>query len=312
MFVLNCKILIGKYEFHYVESLEIETSWKQLSTIAKIRMPGLRNLLYTDIKFGDQVEIWLSYTGYDMHCEFKGYVSSVAPKRNLEIECEDGMYLLKRRPVKKSWRSIMLLDLVKELCPEVEQINCPSIELKPFYINSSAAKALQDLKDDYGLVAYFRPNGSLYVGMPYMEPGLGKVKLHLQKNVCENDLTFKSKEDVRILIKAVSILPNNTSIAVNAGDDGGEEHTLHFYGITNKEELKNQANAKLDSMKFEGYRGQIKSFGIPYYEHSWTGSIIDDVYPERNGDFIIDSVKVEFGLNGFRRIAELGRKITIV
>ena len=309
MFVLQCNILIGKYKFNYVNHVEIESSWQHGVATAKVIMPGLKKYLTAEINIGDEVQIWCGYKGYDMQLEFAGYINKIAPKKHFEIECEDEMWQLKRKMIKQSWRSIDLADLIKYIYPAADVTKCPKITFSPFSINSSAAKALQTLVDDYGIMVYFRPNKTLYAGLAYGDTNVSKVNLHLQKNVAENDLTYRSKDEVRIKIKAVSLLPNNTMKKVDAGDDDGEERTLHFYGIKSEAVLKQQANAMLESLKIEGYRGELKSFGIPFYQHGDTANIIDGVYPERGGEFNIDKVKVEFGMQGYRRTATIGKKL---
>ena len=52
------------------------------------------------------------------------------------------------------------------------------------------------------------------------------VKLHLEKNVVNNDLNFKKKEDVSIRINAISTLSNGDKIEVFVGDKTGEEKQL--------------------------------------------------------------------------------------
>ncbi len=113
------------YTLNFVTEVEIKSSWKDLTTTAKLVFP--RNIyvktphgnvnwfdqaVYAQIEGnttppiilrGDRISINLGYYhnpggGYitEMNEEFNGFITKINPKMPMEIECEDNMWLLKQ------------------------------------------------------------------------------------------------------------------------------------------------------------------------------------------------------------------------
>jgi len=314
-YALTCEIEIGKYIFKNVTECRIESSRKTLGDRATITLPHKfhNDYLSKVIKAKDTVVIRLGYNG-NLTTEFTGYVSEVQPGRPVVISCEDEIYNLKRsKPAAKSFESIKLESLLKYMVPGI-QTECPDITLSPFYVKSgvTTAKALEQLKDVYGLDIYFR-NGKLFAGLAYSEQAivnLPAINYDLDLNVLpESSLTFKTADSVRLKVKAISVLPNNTTIETEVGDDDGSSTTLHFYNVQTKEELKRQATEKLKSMKFDGFSGSMTTLDIPFAQHTMIVNLRDQRDGNsRTGRYFIDTVVTTFGQGGFRRELTLGRR----
>ena len=112
--------------FNYVNEVEINSSWKNLSDTAKIKLPrktyfetqnnqtttwggdstSTTTQLYANqqsglppvLARGDKVTIWLGYwskeQGQSLPIAFEGYITGINPKIPLEIDCEDSMFIL--------------------------------------------------------------------------------------------------------------------------------------------------------------------------------------------------------------------------
>ncbi len=316
---MNSHIEIGNLVFRdRVSSIEVTSSRKEVTSMATIRMPRYSRMLVEGqseyrIRTGDAVTIKLGYDG-EFKFEWKGYVSSIKPTTPLEINCEDEMWKLKQVQVSHSWESIKLKDLLKFIAPQAT-INAPEVELEPFRLDKvTKAQALAKLKEEYGLDVYFRGQ-TLYCGLSYGD-GNGNAQLHLQKNVPriseQSGFEFKRKEDVRLKVKAISILPDNTRVEVEVGDPDGEQRTMTFYNIKKEAELKRLALDRINKLKYDGYRGALRIFGWPVCTHGATAELLDDNYPERNSKVFIDSVKTSYGSDGYRQEIELGRSATAV
>lgn len=300
-----------------VNSVSIKSSRKNFGDKASIELGNLQGRLEKEIVYGSPVTIKLGYDE-ELYEEFTGYVASVSPKLPLLIECEDEMYPLKRQTiVPKSWRSVKLKELIEYIAPGAV-VNTYDITLSPFRIDKtvkSKAEALMKIKDEFGLDVYFRGK-QLFVGLPYSEK-MGEVyHSFLRKlsngtytaNAKMESLQYKKKEDMKITVKAISINSKNEKTEVEVGDKNGETHTLHFYNLT-KSELEKMATSKIDSLKYEGYRGTFKAFGLPMVKHGMIDHLDDFKYPERAGSFYIDSVDTTYdGDSGFKRTIELGKK----
>ena len=317
MFKLSCHITIGNYVFDHVVKVVIRSSYNELTDTAEIVLPRRYNIngkindtvkLSSVFAVGDPVQIKLGYDDNN-NTEFIGYISEILPQEPFTIKCEDGMYLLKRsKPASRSWTETTLAEVLRYLAPDAV-IDVPGITLKPFYINkANTAKVLETLKEQYGLVAYFR-DGVLYVGLPFQDRTVmnDTVIYHLQKNVIQANLVYRTLDSVKLKVNAIGIMPDNSKIEISVGDQDGELRTLHFYNLS-RSELQQQANAKLDELKYEGFQGSFTAFGIPLVKHGQVVDITDDEYSEKNGRHFVEEVVTEFGEGGFRRMVKPGRR----
>jgi phage protein D len=318
MFWMTSHITIGNFVFKdTVHSVKIESSRKTFGNRATIQLANLEGRLDKDIQYGAPVVIQLGYVGYPLQTEFVGYVASVKPSIPMEVICEDEMYQFKRQAIEpKSWASVTLKALLNYIAPEAT-VSVNDITLSPFRIDKSVksrAEALQKIKDEFGLDVYFRGK-QLFVGIPYSEQ-VGDVYHSFyymdgnraSANAKMDSLEFKRKEDIRILIKAISINQRNEKIEAEVGDKDGETHTLHFYNLT-KAELEQMALSKIGLMKYSGYKGKFKGFGLPFATHGMVEHLHDGKHEGRKGDYFIDSVTTTYdGSGGYKRDIELGRR----
>lgn len=314
-------ITIGNLSFDFVNAFDNKSTWKNLTDTATIKLPrALKTLdgvkLGEAVKIGDKVS---AKFGYDLETDerFTGYVARVGADTAIaEIECEDEMWLLKRsEPINKSWKDTdvrTVIDYIKQQTGakfDVEMLG-DSIGIGQFKIEGlSGARALQKLKDDCFQTCFFR-DGKLIVGKPY-EPDprkRTKVRFEYGKNIISwRDLKYQRKDEVRLKVRAISNMPDGKKKEVTVGDSDGEERTLNFYNIS-ETALKQQAEAMIDKLKFDGYRGTFPAFGYPLVKHGYVVELRDWRYPERNGDFFVDTVDIEVRVATFRQIIELGFK----
>lgn len=313
---LTCKITVSNYVFTYANEVVIESAWDNFEDKATIKLPDLARFEGVNVKVqnllktGDRVEIELGYDGNNT-LEFQGYISEIKPKVPFEIVCEDETYQLKRsKAITASYTSIDLATLIKTHLPEVTlDTKTPQITLENLRVrNVTKAELLQELKEKYLLAVYYR-KGKLYVGLPYFDKiGSAPVLYDFQKNIVTENLAYRKKEDVKIKALAYSINKGGAKIEVEVGDKDGEVRTLPYQNITSKEVLKQQAELDLEKLKFEGYQGDFVAFGLPYIEHSDSVQLTDARYPNREGRYLVDKVKTVWGVRGFRRTINLGKK----
>jgi hypothetical protein len=310
---MNSLIEIGSFRLvNQVASVNIESSRKNLTQTASIKFPRYWQLVNDErykINVGDRVRILLGYDGFLIE-EFAGYVAERVLSSPLEIKCEDEMWKYKQETITREWKSISLDALLKLLLPGAKMGDIPEVTLSPFRIDrASAAKALEKIKEEYGLDIYFRGK-TVHVGLPYFETELPRCILHFQRNLPKEntELQFKTKQDVRLNVNAVSVLPDNTSISVKVGDSNGDSITLHYYNIKDEKQLRRLALQHMEELRYDGYKGSVRSFGRPITMHGMVATIVDDRYPERNSSVFIDAVRVNYDASGYRRINELGRR----
>lgn len=301
--------------FHSAASVEIASSWKNLTDTAKITFPRhmrLKNSVYDDINEvivrGSKVEVDLGYNG-NMTREFTGYITRVDAKTPFSIECEDEMWKLKQTSFTQTWRSVNLKELVSHLYKgriKVEDVNIGSYRI----LNKSAAKVFDDLRE-MDIYSYFRYDETLddivlYAGFGgYAFQTNNQPVYNFNKNVIDNSLTYRMAEDITLKVKAFSIQKDNTKVEVEVGDENGDKYPLECPPNLNQQEVKKRALTKLQLLKISGYKGSITGFGIPFVRHGDAVVMEDNMFPERSGAYFADEVKVTFGTGGFRRNVEL-------
>jgi hypothetical protein len=327
-FVMACEILIGNYRFRQASEVTIVKNWRELADTCEILLPrnidigdNRTNTLESYIKVGDRVSVKLWYLNYPAREEFTGYVKRLNPNIPFGIECENDVYFLRKTPIKKTWVSTTLKEVVKYVVDEVNKkhnagivlsAQLPDVNFKPFVIQAgvTAAGVLQKLQENYGLTSYFKGK-ELFTGLAYQNT-YGRVKYSLAWNVIQNDLTYRNADDVLLKAKAIGIKLNNTKVVVDdVGDTDGEERTLYYFNVTDKAQLRKLAQEELQKMKFTGYEGDITTFLYPYAEPLMIAELNDPQYGDvRAGAYIIDSVKTVFGY-GVTRTVELGVKLSL-
>ncbi|MBN1250690.1 MAG: hypothetical protein JXA16_01045 [Bacteroidales bacterium] len=317
--ILNCKISIGKFIFTEVIEVEIERTSRLISDLATIKLPisavfenKKKETIENKIKRGDEVRVELAYND-EYHEEFTGYVKSVLIKDKTIIECEDNAFLLRKSIKNKAFpKGVKLEEIIKYIADECKvEVNgdIPDITFNSFLLkNIDGLKALQKLKDNYGLTAFFDYDGKLYVGLSY-KYNTGNIEYNLQEDVEKSNLTFKEENDVKYKIKAISLLKDNRKLEIETGDADGEQKSLYFRNIISESELERRAEEEIKKYKFTGYQGTLRTFGTPTARFAMTAKIIDCHYPIREGDYYVESVKTDFGQSGFRRTIELGIKL---
>lgn len=338
-FILACEILIIQptrtIKFRQVNEVTIEKSWRELADTCEIKLPkhvsvnGERtNTIEKYISVGDAVSVKLWYANNPIHEEFNGFIKSLKPNIPFEIHCEDNIYFLRKTKIKKSWKkadSVTLKQVVKYLIDQVNAQhptaritmsgNLPEVTFSEGLVidaGNTAATALEKIRENYGLVSYFKGK-ELFTGLAYQQT-FGDVKYSLAWNVIENDLTYRNEDDVRLKAKAIGIRKDNQKVTVDdVGDEDGEQRTFYYYNVTDKVQLKKLAEEELKRLKFTGYEGDLTTFLYPYAEPLMVADLKDPNYGEsRSGRYIVDSVKTVFSADGgARRTVELGIKLTV-
>lgn len=305
----------GELILKKVNAVHIESGWKMLTDTATITIP--RNVPYFNkhkvketFRKGDPVKIELGYNG-NLVTEFEGYISHVSADIPIVIKCEDEMYQLKKLPVNISLPATSLKKLLQTILPGYE-IDALEVEIGPQrFPKTTVAKVLEKLKDDYSLYSYMKGK-QLVCGKIYADDSaLAPIKLHLEKNVVNNDLNYKNKEDVLIRINAVSTLKNGDKIEVKVGDESGEERQLSYYGIEIKAELTKLANEDLKKYKVDGFTGSVTCYGIPHIIHGNKVELKSSLYPDRDGTYYVEETVIDFNDSPeYRRKIQLGDKVT--
>lgn len=321
-YILNNDFRINSKRFYDVNEAVIITTRKDISDTAVIKLPKTALLrrgkeitsveVAKQFNVGDQVVLKSGYKP-TLRTEFVGYVKEIKTSIPLEIHCEDSMYLLRNKNLKKSFKNVRLLALLEFVLDGklklTDKTKVPNIRFDEFYIkNQSAPQVLQKLSETYGLRIYLSSQDKLYVGWQNEENRASGTYSIGNNTFPDPSLDYQNESSVRLQVEAKWIKSDNTTESVTVGDADGEKRTLHFYEVENLKQLKELAESKLKDLKYTGYRGNVTGFAEPYLQHSGSLKIINDNFPEQTSTYLIESVTTTIG-TGIRRECELGIKL---
>lgn len=290
-------------------------------------------------RLGDQVDVRLSYVGQhkdelqdDNALVFQGFIREINNDSPLKIICDDYMYLLKKSraniSIKKDATIKEIVDklLTKAGWNDVGDgfygINLPNgyhaIEVKYTDPNMTYGKLLVTGKPSIASVLdklksfkFFFKGRTLWVTLPQTSslPDREEHKLDYERQIIEDDLFYKTDEDVLFRVLARSFVNNNEYREVNVGPEEGELRTFYAPSGLNEKDLKLFAEEELNKLRFTGFKASFITFGDPIIRHLDTVEIVREKFPEQGvGRFIVDRVVTEFGFGGFRQEVYLGSK----
>ena len=315
---LTSYISIGNYSFRGVVQIDIEKTWELLTDICKITIPRKLSFEGQEIasgsvplfKKGDKIKVSIGYDGIN-EIEFEGYIRAIELKTPIVIHCEDSAFLLKKSPKTVSYKKVTLEQLLQDILPSsIDYEATTQQELGQLRIQRvTAAEILQELKEKYNIRSYFIGT-KLFVGLAY-PPGREFKQHHFEfeRNIISDDLEYRSREQNSIRIKAISILPDNSRLEVEVGNEDGELRTFNYYNISSESELQKIAERELEKQSIDGFRGSFTVFGEPSVQHGDGVKLVDNKL-DRQGIYLVKKVAISFGVNGYRRVIYLDKTNT--
>lgn len=337
MFQCQSKITITaqdtdrKIEFNFVHSIEIESSYENLTDTCKIVIPKKLTFEGKDLfngdnpifQRGDKIEVAIGYVP-NLTTVFNGYIKNVGSNTPTVLECEDEMYLLKQWTINypkkidlitKSKKGKLLIHpkvipfnvKLKELLDycltdhDIEFDVIDNIDLGQFrMVNATPAAALDKLKSEYGLYSYFKNKTDasgkitriLHVGFANDASETFEAEFKMEQVVINSDtLEWQRAEDVRIQCVAISMFPDNTKSEPIVFGDPDGNQITIHKYNMTPDALKFAAQQWIKENKYTGYRGEVETFGEPIMRHGDRAKITSTKLPERDGTFLIKKVK---------------------
>jgi hypothetical protein len=203
--------------------------------------------------------------------------------------------------------------------------------------NETAAETLNKLKKILPSMGfYFRNNvlrggGSVYY---YSDQSLGTGPdgeplyntFNFQKNIITDEMHYSLMSDVKVGAQCYSVTSTqgtkknkmgtpqyttdryDATVGVQNGDDadGYEYYTFYFKDVTSTKTLTAKGATYLARYQYDGFRGNFTTFGMPFVQHGNIIYITDNLYPERNGHYMVKAVHYSFGLDsGLRQEIDL-------
>jgi hypothetical protein len=139
-----------------------------------------------------------------------------------------------------------------------------------------------------------------------------KKTFNFNETIIEDDLQYTRKDEVKISAKCISInkkeLGETTRdgaaktkkerLEVVVGVEGGETRTLHFFGVTDINKLKELGEAELNKYFYDGFRGSFKTFALPFLQCGDNIFLENPELPEQDGKYRVKEVVYTGGVNG--------------
>jgi hypothetical protein len=334
----NTKITVtnefgSSVSFPFVHSWQTDESIESLTNTAQIIIPRKLNQQGMNLFAGanpifkrrDKIKIEAGLFP-DLRTIFDGYITHVSANIPVRLECEDKMFLLKQinftypkgltTPEQKN-TPIKLSELIRlvwlsagDLVSDCTYSIVSEIELGGFTIsNANGAQVLDKLRSEYGIYSKF-VGSVLRVGFAADATDTKTAEFKMEE-VCinSNELEYQEAADVRVKVKATSMLRNNQKLEREVGDTDGEQRSFFAYNITDVTVLDKMANSWLEKNKYTGYQGSFETFGEPYLRHGDYAKIVSTKLPERDGNYLVKGVKRMYSVDGgYKQIFELWYK----
>ena len=335
MFVLNSDITIGNFHFSGVNAVQVNRSLHSISETAIIKIPSMAKVVkggkaspvsvITAGQFndGDLVTIKLGYNG-DLKTEFIGFVKRRDLGMPLSIVCEGYSWLLGRNKVNISLATVTLKDLLSMAVKGIDQqysitIRCDlDLTFINVLVNGSGLDIITFIEKytDGCVRCFFISPDVLWCGLLYTPVasgddvfGLGAVQYKPGFNVMkDNDLKQRTSADSPVLVTYNKRLADGTLLSgvSDVFNGKGTNHSRLLNHLNDAGILKQLANEKAYLFNYSGYEGGMQTFLQPYASPGYLAYITDSRYSERDGTYIIESVRTSFGINGATRIVEVG------
>ncbi len=317
MFELTAHIEIRSaksWAFDKVASVEITRDMDALTDTCTLRLPKKvkwRGEEIMPLRRGDEVRVSLGYDGV-LQPAFAGFITTIGLKTPVEITCEDFMFRLKAQAaVKRAYRSATIGQILRDQNLPVRYKVFGEQHIGQYRMTAGTlTELLGHLKDNGGVRSFFRIENDepvLYAGVLF---DVGKTHRQVFATgvnlIDDSQLKVQNAADVKIKVKAVSLMPDNKKVKVEVGDADGEVRTLHVYNKT-AGELKAWAEQELKRLKRDGLTGSFTTFG---------GDLIDKldnvgikIDGERKGICQVRKNVIKYGTEGFRQEITIGERV---
>ncbi|WP_304523007.1 hypothetical protein [Bacteroides acidifaciens] len=315
MYVLSAKIEIQgdkSWQVPFVSSVEITRDTEKLTDECKVTLPKRIKWdgeAQIPVKRGDSIKVWTGY-GEDMELAFAGYVRSVGIKTPIVLTCEDEMFKLKQMAcTKKAYKNVNLETLLKDQGLENVKVFGEQ-NLGQFRVTDDTVAALLGRLQDSGIRSFYRyEDGTpvLYCGVLFERDTQPSQVFATGVNIIsDSSLEQQLAANIRLCIKAVSIMPDNKKIKVEVGDKDGEKRTIHTYNKT-ESELKAWAEQEIKRLKVDGLTGSFTTFGYRLVDKlDAIGIKIDG---NKMGVYQVKKNVIKYGTGGYRQEITLGLRV---
>lgn len=323
-FYLTSSITIGDYKSIKPNKVSWKTDVGNFTDSCTITLPRITHMVnkspdktrdldnpYNNIyqfKEGDKVEVLLGYNNKNEK-RFAGFIRRVKMGIPVELECEGYGYQLYDVIFNKTYQNVSVKQLLKDLTAGTEiklSDEIPDIPLKNVrFKNATGIQVLEWLKKEVSLSVYFNFD-ELYVGTMFGKVQK-RVKVKIGWNTVSDDDFQKRKvdKDVKIVVKEKD---QKGEVKKTKSDlqKYSDEKTVKIKADIPANFLKQIVNRLQTQENYKGYEGNIQLFLVPYVNKGMVIELDGGMYPEKTGDYFVQSIQGEFGMSGGRQTVQLG------
>jgi hypothetical protein len=195
------------------------------------------------------------------------------------------------------------------------------------FLSMSPASVLEYFKREIGLCITLM-GSELYVNVASnttkevkLDTGINVIKSDIQTNNLKNANTAHAigANSIFLKIKLVAyfILDNGKKASITIGDENGEVVNNFFYnvkpdtattmraGVAVPNNMLTLANEALIKAVQGRFKGQVETLLYPNYDLFWKVIYKDRRYKEKNGNYVVTSLKIKISEHGYHRTAKL-------
>jgi hypothetical protein len=311
----------GEFGLFMIESISINKSIDNLADTAKISLPAYvfnkrikRNMEL--LQRGNKIKIELGYKGVSEHTEFQGFIKEVHHGEEIIIECEDDLFMFRKRIPNKQFKPANVKQIADYICsqlgPEITIICDFDLPYEKFTIyEQTGLDVLLKIQESTGSNVFFKSKEKeLHIRAKYtVMPSTKEVCFSPQRNVEGMKLEYVDTLDkkVQITIKGKGLDGKHREIQYGNISGDKFEFTMNNMPI---ESMKARAKMEFERSIKPGYSGSIDTWLIPYVEPGQTIWYEDEDFPEQAGEYLANSVETTFGRDGGKRTIQFGIRLS--
>lgn len=283
---------------------------------------------------GDEVNIKLGWNG-ELVEEFAGVVRRVGRGLPVEVECESYAWYMRRNislsGVLTSTTAKQLLEMAvgmrdvkgkpiaKPLTPVTVECNV-DIPLSGLELTNANGLQLVDyLKKvtDNNVAIFFKSPKVLWCGLPFTAYANGSDAVNVGSVAyrpgwnCLQDGALRE----RVVNDPVQVYYGGkyaTSAAVwtkSKQKTAARKVRSMLNNITKVATLQKLADEKELRLNYGGYEGRVSGFLQPFCAPGYSAQIVNKLYPDMDGKYMVEAVDVTYGVRGARRSVSIGPRI---
>jgi hypothetical protein len=302
-----------------VENLST-TGHVTLSTLAMFDSKHRRVLeVNKEVKVSDSVVIEAGYAETGIKSIFRGVVKAINTGERVRLDIEDGMFLLRCKPIVLTAKKIKLKELLNKILSGTGvsvSDRTADMLVDEFQYNGNVAGALAVVKERLNLTVYLSTEDVLYAGLEEAEmlstdeQKAARIKLIYGRNIIENGVSYQTKESAPLKVVVKGKAKDGKETVAEAGMEGGSKQTHYRYNVTDKAALKLIAEQLYNKQNYDGFRGTLTIWGVPVAIPGGTVEYKNENYKDNEGRYFIKAVETTFGSGGLRQRLTMGYKVS--